>query len=146
LTFAPSNGSKPATPASASRRDAPWQKAWATTILILKRPGLCRCRTGYIRDIGARQAAKIEQKFPDYVRLVVTKTGSGDVLSRIAYEANAYLFPADEDLTEEAKGLAAFIFDFLRDLGDLGVNRLAMLTPDRRPTLTPLLPLARALQ
>ncbi|VVC57300.1 protein of unknown function (plasmid) [Beijerinckiaceae bacterium RH AL1] len=26
------------------------------------------------------------------------------------------------------------------------VNRLAMLTPDRRPTLTPLLPLARALQ
>jgi hypothetical protein len=54
----------------------------------------------------------------------------------------------DEDaiaLEEEKAAFRAQASHF-RALIDQGVNRLAMLTPDRRPTLTPLLPLARALQ
>lgn len=66
------------------------------------------------------QDEDVEKRFPDHIRVNVARIKSGDGLARIAYEANAYLFHADETISDEAKEVAASIFDFLRDLGDIG--------------------------
>ncbi|GAB2208878.1 hypothetical protein ROS1_56960 [Roseibium sp. ROS1] len=60
------------------------------------------------------------KQFPDHMRISVVRVKKGEGLARIAYEGNAYLFHADEEIKEEAKEIAANIFDFLRDLGDIG--------------------------
>jgi transcriptional regulator with XRE-family HTH domain len=71
---------------------------------------------------GIRQVQdeEVQKQFPDHMRLSVTRVTSGEGLARVAFEASAYLFHADEAIADEAKELAASIFDFLRDLGDLG--------------------------
>lgn len=66
------------------------------------------------------QDEDVQKQFPDHMRLNVARVTTGEGLARVAYEANAYLFNADEAIVSEAKELAASIFDFLRDLGDLG--------------------------
>lgn len=66
------------------------------------------------------QDEEVQKQFPDHIRVGVAKVGSGEALARIAYEASAYLFHADETISNEAREVAASIFDFLRDLGDLG--------------------------
>jgi transcriptional regulator with XRE-family HTH domain len=66
------------------------------------------------------QDEEVQKQFPDHMRLSVARVTTGEGLARVAYEANAYLFNADEAIASEAKELAASIFDFLRDLGDLG--------------------------
>jgi len=66
------------------------------------------------------QDEEVQKQFPDHIRVKCARTANGDGLARIAYEANAYLFHADEAISDEAKELAASIFDFLYDLGDLG--------------------------
>ena len=70
-----------------------------------------------IRQVEGQEAQK---QFPGHIRLSVTRVTSGEGLARVAFEASAYLFHADEEIVDEAKDLAASIFDFLRDLGDLG--------------------------
>jgi transcriptional regulator with XRE-family HTH domain len=71
---------------------------------------------------GMRKAQdeEVQKQFPDHMRVSVARVKSGEGLARVAYEANAYLFHADEAIADEAKEIAASIFDFLRDLGDLG--------------------------
>lgn len=66
------------------------------------------------------QDEEVQNQFPDHMRVSVARVTSGEGLARIPYEANAYLFHADEAITDEAKEVAASTFDFLRDLGDLG--------------------------
>jgi transcriptional regulator with XRE-family HTH domain len=66
------------------------------------------------------QSEEVQKQFPDHIRVSVARVTSGEGLARIAYEGTAYLFHADEAIAEEAKEIAASIFDFLRDLGDLG--------------------------
>lgn len=66
------------------------------------------------------QDEEVQKQFPDHIRVSVARVGSGEALARIAYDASAYLFHADEAISREAKEVAASIFDFLRDLGDLG--------------------------
>ncbi|WP_349365533.1 MAG: helix-turn-helix transcriptional regulator [Nitratireductor rhodophyticola] len=66
------------------------------------------------------QDEEVQKQFPDHMRVSVARVTSGEGLLRVAYEANAYLFHADEAIADEAKEIAASIFDFLRDLGELG--------------------------
>lgn len=66
------------------------------------------------------QDEEVQKQFPDHMRVSVARVTSGEGLARVAYEANAYLFHADEAIADEAKEIAASIFDFLRDLGELG--------------------------
>lgn len=66
------------------------------------------------------QDEEVQKQFPDHIRVDVARVGSGEALARVAYDASAYLFHADEAISGEAKEVAASIFDFLRDLGDLG--------------------------
>jgi transcriptional regulator with XRE-family HTH domain len=66
------------------------------------------------------QDDEVQKQFPDHIRVSVARATNGEALARIAYEASAYLFHADEAIANKAKEIAASIFDFLRDLGDLG--------------------------
>lgn len=75
---------------------------------------------GLFDEVRKAQDEEQRKAFPDHVRIAVKRTSSGEALSRVAYDANAYLFHADDELPEEAKEIAAGIFDYLRYLGDLG--------------------------
>lgn len=60
------------------------------------------------------------KEYPDRVRVKVEKVLTGDGLGQLAGGSNAILLHADEALSEEAKDAAAVVFDFVRDLMDLG--------------------------
>jgi hypothetical protein len=70
-----------------------------------------------------RETAEEALAASSYIRINIARIKSGDALARIAYEAKAYLFHTDETISEEAKEVAASIFDFLRDLGDIADDR-----------------------
>src|SRR5262249_22521353 len=55
------------------------------------------------------QDEEVQKQFPDHIRIGVTRAASGGDLARIAHEADAYLFHADEAISDEAKELAASI-------------------------------------
>lgn len=65
------------------------------------------------------QDEDVQKQFPDHIRVATARVKNGDGLARIAYEANSYLFHADDAIPDEAKEIAASMFDFLRDLGDV---------------------------
>ncbi|ESX82673.1 MULTISPECIES: helix-turn-helix transcriptional regulator [unclassified Mesorhizobium] len=65
------------------------------------------------------QDDEVQKQFPDHIRVPVTKAVSGEALARIAYEADGYLFNTDDAIAAEAKEIAASMFDYLRDLGDI---------------------------
>lgn len=75
---------------------------------------------------GTRKAAEdaqqkeIEKQFPDHVPVKVSIVTSGQQLGALADRSNGYLFNMDDDISEDAKERAAAIFDYVRDLGDLG--------------------------
>lgn len=66
------------------------------------------------------QDEEVQKQFPDHIRVDVARVASGEALAGIAHNASAYLFHADQAISGQAKEVAASIFDFLRDLGDLG--------------------------
>ncbi|WP_246719557.1 hypothetical protein [Methylocystis sp. H62] len=49
-----------------------------------------------------------------------TRIGSGEALSRFSEAAEAVTLNADEEISREAKESAAVLFDYVRDLLDLG--------------------------
>lgn len=65
------------------------------------------------------QDEDVQKQFPDHIRIATARVKNGEGLARIAYEANSYLFHADDAISDDAKEIAASIFDFLRDLGDI---------------------------
>lgn len=71
---------------------------------------------GSLKEI---QDEDVQKQFPNHIRVDAVRVTSGAGLARIAYEAECYLFHADEMMSDEAKEIAASIFDFLRDLGDI---------------------------
>lgn len=75
---------------------------------------------GVFDEVRKAQEEEQRKKFPDHIRIAVARTESGEGLSRLAYETDTCCFHADEEIPEEAKEIAVGIFDYLRDLGDLG--------------------------
>src|SRR5579884_568411 len=73
----------------------------------------------FLKNIRNIQREVMQQQYPDCIPVSAERVTNGAELARIAYEANAYLFHADEAISDEAKETAASIFDFLRDLGDV---------------------------
>jgi hypothetical protein len=58
------------------------------------------------------------KKFPDCLRVKASRASTpGDL--EIIVQANAYSFTTDEKISPEAKNVAASMFDYLRDLGDV---------------------------
>lgn len=77
---------------------------------------------GLFDGIRKVQDKEVQEQLPDHVRVDATRVTSGGGLASVAYEADAYLFHADDAITDQAKEIAASTFDFLRDLGDLGAD------------------------
>lgn len=62
----------------------------------------------------------IEKQHPDHVRVQVERVKNGETLGRFADAANAMSLNADDELSLEAKQAAATLFDYVRDLIDVG--------------------------
>jgi DNA-binding XRE family transcriptional regulator len=59
-----------------------------------------------------------EKQFPDHLPVKTAAVTRGEDLGRIA-ECEAYLFHADDKISSGAKQVAASIFDYVHDLGDI---------------------------
>ena len=69
--------------------------------------------------VGKAQREEIQKQYPDHMPISVQRAEDGSALANMAYRSTAYLFHADEAIPEDAEKVAASIFDFLRDLGDI---------------------------
>jgi len=65
------------------------------------------------------QDEEIQKQFPDYIRVSIRRVTSGEDFAQLAYNSNGYLFHADATISPSAKEVAASVFDYLRDLGDI---------------------------
>jgi predicted amidohydrolase YtcJ len=61
-----------------------------------------------------------EKQYPDHVRLKTARVKNGETLGRFADISNAVVLNADDAISDEAKKTAATLFDYVRDLLDLG--------------------------
>ncbi|MFZ3325326.1 MAG: helix-turn-helix transcriptional regulator [Methylocella sp.] len=61
-----------------------------------------------------------EKQYPDHVRLKTARVQNGETLGRLADISNAVVLNADDAISDEAKNTAATLFDYVRDLLDLG--------------------------
>jgi transcriptional regulator with XRE-family HTH domain len=70
---------------------------------------------------GVQTAKKedFEKQFPDRVRLKTARVINGETLGRLADSSNATLLHIDDDILQEAKQVAASLFDYIRDLVDV---------------------------
>lgn len=75
---------------------------------------------------GARKAAEqsqlkeLEKQFPDHIPVKTRAITEGSQLGQLAEASQGFLLHMDDDIAEEAKEQTAAIFDYVRDLGDLG--------------------------
>jgi transcriptional regulator with XRE-family HTH domain len=75
-----------------------------------------------LEKLQAGNRERLKEQFPDHVRLSVTRVGDGDALGRLADASEATLLHADDSLSPEAKEIAATLFDYLRDVGDISAD------------------------
>lgn len=87
---------------------------------VFEDPEFIKSMNDFFSGIRKFQDEEVQRQFPDHMRISVRRVSSAEDLARIAYDANAYLLHSDEEIADEAKEVAASIFDFLRDIGDLG--------------------------
>jgi transcriptional regulator with XRE-family HTH domain len=62
----------------------------------------------------------IDKQHPDHVRVQAERVMNGETLGRFADVSNAISLNADEEISLEAKEAAATLFDYIRDLIDVG--------------------------
>lgn len=62
----------------------------------------------------------LEEQYPEHVSVKVARVQNGETLGRFADASNAVLLNADDEISEEAKNMAAALFDYIRDLMDVG--------------------------
>lgn len=74
---------------------------------------------GLLSDLQKGNRETFEVQFPDHMRLPVARIADGEALGRLADASEATLLHADETLSQEAKEVAASLFDYLRDIGDI---------------------------
>jgi transcriptional regulator with XRE-family HTH domain len=62
----------------------------------------------------------LDKQHPEHVRVKTERVPNGAALGRFADLANAVMLTADDDISPEAKRAAAALFDYIRDLLDIG--------------------------
>jgi transcriptional regulator with XRE-family HTH domain len=75
-----------------------------------------------LKLLDGAHSQKVEdfhKQFPDLVPIDATPVKSGEALASLAGNSEAYLFHCDDEISLEAKQLAACLFDYLRDLVDV---------------------------
>lgn len=75
---------------------------------------------GLVEGTQAINREAIEKQHPDHVRVQVERVMNGETLGRFADNATAICLNADDEISIEAKQAAATLFDYIRDLGDVG--------------------------
>jgi transcriptional regulator with XRE-family HTH domain len=70
--------------------------------------------------LEAIQQKAFERQYPDRIRVKVERVLNGESLGRFADTSNAVSLNADDNLSIEAKRTAAAMFDYLRELLDVG--------------------------
>jgi transcriptional regulator with XRE-family HTH domain len=73
-----------------------------------------------LEGIQAIKQTAFEKQYPDRIRVKAERVLNGGALGRFADVSNAVSLNADEDLSIEAKRAAAAMFDYIRDLLDIG--------------------------
>jgi transcriptional regulator with XRE-family HTH domain len=61
-----------------------------------------------------------EKQYLDHVRVKAERVKNGEALGRFADVSNAVLLHADDEISQKAKQVAAALFDYIRDLLDVG--------------------------
>jgi transcriptional regulator with XRE-family HTH domain len=67
----------------------------------------------------AAQAEELKKPFPEHIRITAERIKSGDALGRLADISTAIMPHTDDEIPQEAKEIAASLFDYLRDLMDI---------------------------
>lgn len=62
---------------------------------------------------------EVDSQHPDHVRVRVERYQSGSQLAALA-DCDGHLYNSDDAISEDAQAAAAAIFDYVRDIGDLG--------------------------
>lgn len=73
-----------------------------------------------IEGMQAIKRTAFEKQYPDHIRVKAERVQNGEALGRFADASNAVSLNADDDLSIEAKRAAATMFDYIRDLLDVG--------------------------
>ncbi len=74
---------------------------------------------GLLEGMHAIQQKAFERQNPDRVRVKAERVLNGEALGRFADAANAVSLNADDGISQEAKEVAAALFDYVRDLIDV---------------------------
>jgi transcriptional regulator with XRE-family HTH domain len=63
--------------------------------------------------------SELEKQFPEHIRVPCSRVAHGDTLGHLAYSSDGVLLNTDETLSQKVKEVAASLFDYMRDLGDV---------------------------
>lgn len=66
------------------------------------------------------QKKELEKQVPDRARVPCSRVANGETLGRLADISNGVSLNADDGISHEAKQVAASLFDYIRDLQDVG--------------------------
>jgi transcriptional regulator with XRE-family HTH domain len=81
-------------------------------------PQFAQTITGLFQEIENIGKEALQKQFPDKIRLRVTRVRNGAELVGLADAATACNYVSDDELTENAQGVAATLFDYLNEYGD----------------------------
>lgn len=72
-----------------------------------------------LSEVGEANKEAMEKQFPDHIKLPAERIKGGDTLGKLAEISDGLVLHMDDDISQDAKEIAAGLFDYLRDLGDV---------------------------
>ncbi|NEK19761.1 helix-turn-helix transcriptional regulator [Rhizobium leguminosarum] len=73
----------------------------------------------FLADIQGTSPEAMEKQFPDHMRLPAERITGGDALGRLAEMSDGLVLHMEDELNQDAKEIAASLFDYLRDVADI---------------------------
>ncbi len=70
-------------------------------------------------DLNGTSPEAMEKQFPDHMRLPAEKVSSGDALGRLTDISNGLTLHMEDQISQDAKQIAASLFDYLQDMQDI---------------------------
>lgn len=70
-------------------------------------------------DLSGTSPEAIKEQFPDHIRFPATRVKTGRALGQLADVSDGLVLQMEDDISLEAKEIAAGVFDYLRDLQDV---------------------------
>jgi transcriptional regulator with XRE-family HTH domain len=73
-----------------------------------------------LKIVQTSKKEELEKQFPDHIPVPCSLVTSGETLGRLADISNGVLLNANDGISHKAKQVAASLFDYIRDLQDVG--------------------------